>query len=98
MCKSLGPPTVKGVGEMQWQSPTADRFFAGVGTCASSNCSLHATNGMWSTGLKSINTNRCVCKGPSSRFGRSNYYSSEFNIQGQVTSCVARNGQPIRCL
>ncbi|GBN77447.1 hypothetical protein AVEN_215111-1 [Araneus ventricosus] len=23
---SLGPPAVNGVGEMQWQSPTADRF------------------------------------------------------------------------
>ncbi|GBM34112.1 hypothetical protein AVEN_235055-1 [Araneus ventricosus] len=61
---SLRPPAVNGVGEMQWQSPTADRLSAGIGTCANSNGSLHATNGMWPTGFKSIDTNRCVCKGP----------------------------------
>ncbi|GBM22950.1 hypothetical protein AVEN_172303-1 [Araneus ventricosus] len=52
---SLGSPAVDIV---------ADRHFAGVGTCASSISSLHATNGMWSTGFKTIDTKRCVFKGP----------------------------------
>ncbi|GBN13778.1 hypothetical protein AVEN_258103-1 [Araneus ventricosus] len=43
---------------------TADRFFAGVGTCASSNCSLYTNNGMLPTGFKSVDTNRYVCEGP----------------------------------
>ncbi|GBN29503.1 hypothetical protein AVEN_139055-1 [Araneus ventricosus] len=51
---SLGPPAADDV----------DRLFAGDGTCASSNCSLYATNGMLPTGFKSIDTNRYVCKGP----------------------------------
>ncbi|GBL90688.1 hypothetical protein AVEN_219354-1 [Araneus ventricosus] len=62
--KSLEPPSVNDVVEMQWQFPTADRLFAGVGTCASSNCCLYSTNGMLPTGFKSVDTNRCVCKGP----------------------------------
>ncbi|GBM40886.1 hypothetical protein AVEN_14807-1 [Araneus ventricosus] len=61
---SLGPPAAADVGEAQWQFSTADGFFAGVGTCASSNCSLYTTNGMLQTGFKLLDTNRCVCKGP----------------------------------
>ncbi|GBM30754.1 hypothetical protein AVEN_30578-1 [Araneus ventricosus] len=41
-------------------------FFAGGGTCASSNRSLYTTNGMLPPGFKSVDTNWCVCKGPSS--------------------------------
>ncbi|GBM47473.1 hypothetical protein AVEN_153687-1 [Araneus ventricosus] len=61
---SLGPPAAADVGEAQSQSATADRFFAGSRICASSNCSLYTTNGMLQTGFKSVDTNRCVCKGP----------------------------------
>ncbi|GBN09819.1 hypothetical protein AVEN_224491-1 [Araneus ventricosus] len=61
---SLGPPAAADVGEAQWQFSTADRFFAGANSCASSNCSLYTANGMLQTCLKSIDTNRCVCKGP----------------------------------
>ncbi|GBL82785.1 hypothetical protein AVEN_106322-1 [Araneus ventricosus] len=50
------------VGEAQWQFSAADRFYVGTGTCASSNCSLYTTNGMLQTGLKPVDTNRCVCK------------------------------------
>ncbi|GBM21454.1 hypothetical protein AVEN_161064-1 [Araneus ventricosus] len=60
---SLGPPAAADVGEAQWLFSTADRFFVGAGTCASSNCSLYTTNGMLQTGFKSVDTNRCVCKG-----------------------------------
>ncbi|GBN88743.1 hypothetical protein AVEN_29497-1 [Araneus ventricosus] len=35
-----------------------------VDMCASSSCSLNTTNGMLSTGFKSVDTNWCVCKGP----------------------------------
>ncbi|GBO29818.1 hypothetical protein AVEN_218095-1 [Araneus ventricosus] len=61
---SLGPPTAADVGEVQWQFSKADRFYVGAGACASSNCSLYTTNGMLQTGLKPVNTNRCVCKEP----------------------------------
>ncbi|GBM22320.1 hypothetical protein AVEN_121139-1 [Araneus ventricosus] len=61
---SLGPPEAADVGETQWQFSTADRFFVGAGTCASSNCSLYTTNGMLQTGFKPVDTNRCVCKEP----------------------------------
>ncbi|GBM52286.1 hypothetical protein AVEN_51720-1 [Araneus ventricosus] len=39
-------------------------FLKGAGTCASSNCSLYTTNGMFQTCLKPVDTNRCVCKYP----------------------------------
>ncbi|GBM93177.1 hypothetical protein AVEN_246712-1 [Araneus ventricosus] len=42
---SLGPPAAADVGEVQWQFSTADRFYVGAGTRASSNCSLYTTNG-----------------------------------------------------
>ncbi|GBO05416.1 hypothetical protein AVEN_29704-1 [Araneus ventricosus] len=61
---SLGPPAAADVGETQWQFSAADRIFAGAGTCACSNCSLYTSNGMFQTGFKSVDTNRCVCKGP----------------------------------
>ncbi|GBO29543.1 hypothetical protein AVEN_206676-1 [Araneus ventricosus] len=48
---SLGPPAASSVGETLWQSPTADRLLAVVGTCASFNCSRYSTN-------------LCVCKEP----------------------------------
>ncbi|GBM12166.1 hypothetical protein AVEN_39497-1 [Araneus ventricosus] len=57
---SLGPPTAADVSEVQWQFSAADRFYVGAGTCASSNCSLYTTNGMLQTGLKPVDTNRCV--------------------------------------
>ncbi|GBM62533.1 hypothetical protein AVEN_157726-1 [Araneus ventricosus] len=61
---SLGLPAAAYVGEAQWQFSTADRFFVGAGTCASSNCSLYTTNGMLPTGFKPVDTNPCVCKEP----------------------------------
>ncbi|GBN79681.1 hypothetical protein AVEN_231123-1 [Araneus ventricosus] len=61
---SLGPPAAADVGEAQWQFSAADRFYVGAGTCTSSNCSLYTTNGMLQTGLKPVDTNRCVCKYP----------------------------------
>ncbi|GBN64141.1 hypothetical protein AVEN_192573-1 [Araneus ventricosus] len=61
---SLGPPAAADVGEAQWQFSAADRFYVGAGTCASSKCSLYTTNGMLQTGLKPVDTNRCVCKEP----------------------------------
>ncbi|GBN60755.1 hypothetical protein AVEN_265491-1 [Araneus ventricosus] len=61
---SLGPPAAADVGEVQWQFSTVDRFYVGAGTSASSKCSLYTTNGMLQTGLKQVDTNRCVCKEP----------------------------------
>ncbi|GBM37725.1 hypothetical protein AVEN_239869-1 [Araneus ventricosus] len=58
---SLGPPAAADVCEAQWQFSTADRFFVGAGTCASSNCSLYTTNELLQTGFKPVDTNRCVC-------------------------------------
>ncbi|GBO06692.1 hypothetical protein AVEN_199094-1 [Araneus ventricosus] len=57
-----GTPGAADVGEAQWQFSAADRFYVGAGTCASSNCSLYTTNGLLQTGLKPVDTNRCVCK------------------------------------
>ncbi|GBM75937.1 hypothetical protein AVEN_125344-1 [Araneus ventricosus] len=58
----LGPPAAADVREAKRLFSTADRFFVGAGTCASSNCSLYTTNGMLQTGFKPVDTNRCVCK------------------------------------
>ncbi|GBN00098.1 hypothetical protein AVEN_170235-1 [Araneus ventricosus] len=61
-----GTPAAADVSVAQCQFSTADRFFAGVGTCGSSDCSLYTTNGMLQTGFRSVDTNRCVYKGPKS--------------------------------
>ncbi|GBO17699.1 hypothetical protein AVEN_229556-1 [Araneus ventricosus] len=58
----MGPPAAADVGEAGWVFSTADQFYVGAGTCASSDCSLYTTNGMLQTGLKPVDTNRCVCK------------------------------------
>ncbi|GBN52971.1 hypothetical protein AVEN_189816-1 [Araneus ventricosus] len=61
-CVTGTPPAAADVSEAQWLFSTADRFFVGAGTCASSNCSLYTTNGMLQSGFKPVNTNWYVCK------------------------------------